>query len=469
MISGTTLLWSLVAAVPALAVLYMTGLLQKALRYIYGDFTPAERNKFILFGSLFFMVIGVYWNLRCVKDAIFNSFIGSESTWQAKILSVFVVLPVVVVYSYLVDIFPRHRLFYAMSVLYAALFFGTALLLDSPTYGIAAPAETRWSFLGWMTYILIESFGSLFPALFYSFLADTTSPETGKKGFFVTATFAQLGAMIGSYIVWSQSKCWGVPFLVKLAAIATLIIIPVVAYINWSIPKEAMQGYQGQGGAAEKKATPGFTEGLRLIFSQPYLLGIFFWIFSFEAVATILDLQFKIFIARETGSSGEYAGVTGSFGVWVSAIALISLLCGVGNIGRKIGLTLSLVVMPLLMISNTVIMFVSPTLAVVYWLMVASKGINYAFGQPAKEQLFIPTTKDAKYKSKAWIDMSGSRSAKATGSGIKGITAMVTSNPVVSLALLTALSLGVCGAWFFVSFYLGRRHKHAVERNEVVC
>lgn len=466
----TSLIAVAVGAV-VLGILYMMGYLGKILRYIYGDFTPTERNKFLLYGSLFFFIIGNYWALRCVKDSIFNAFIGSDYTWQAKILSLIVVFPLVIAYSYLVDIFPRHRLFYAMAVIYAALFFGMSVLLGHGTYGICAPGDTQCKWIGWVSYILIESYGSLLPALFYSFMADTTTPESGKKGFFVTASFAQFGAILGSGLIATQSEFLGVPFLVRIASFATLFIVPMVAYINHAIPKSELAGYQAKGGAAQKKAATGFTDGIKLIFSQPYLLGVFIVIAAFETVATIFDLQFKILIAREMSSANSYAAFSGEFGVWVSVLALASLLLGIGNIGRKIGLKLSLALMPVLMLINTVVMFVSPVLSIAFWVMVFSKGVNYALGQPSKEQLFIPTTKDAKYKSKAWIDMFGSRSSKAAGAGFKGLSNGIShaAGAMAALSFLGVTSVAICLGWFFTTLYLGKKHKHAVENNEVVC
>lgn len=459
-----------IAGVVALGLLYMTGLLQKFLRYIYGDFTPAERKKFVLYGSLFFFIIGIYWSLRCVKDSIFNAFIGSEHTWLAKILSLVVVFPLVIGYSYLVDMFPRHRLFYAMAIIYSAVFIGLAFLLNSSTMGICAPGDTQCKWIGWVSYLLIESYGSLVPALFYSFMADTTTPEAGKKGFFVTASFAQLGAILGSGVVATQSIALGVPLLVGIAGACILIVLPVVFYINRSIPKAELAGYQAKGSGPEKKSS-GFVEGLKLMLSKPYLLGIFVVVAGFEVVTTILDLQFKILIAQSTTGAGEFAAVAGEFGVWVSLVALASLLLGIGNIGRKIGLKLSLALVPLVMILMTLIMYISPVLSVAFWVVVIAKAVNYALGQPSKEQLFIPTTKEAKYKSKAWVDMFGSRSSKATGSALKGASNAVSKafGAAASSAFLSTASILLCVGWFFVTLFLGKKHKHAVENNEVVC
>lgn len=456
----------LVMLIPLCVIFSFTGHLNKILVYIYGSFTRNERNKFILYGVLFFFIIGIYWLLRSLKGPTFNAFIGSRHTWVADIVSIAVVFPMIAGYSYLVDLFPRHRLFYAMSVLYSLLFLGLWVLIKNPEFGMPAPFEQRWRFLGWISYVIIDSFGSLMVVLFYSFMADTTTPAEGKKGFFITTTFAQIGDIVGSLTVAKISRLVGVETLYLLAALITILCIPImVCFIIWFIPKEEFIGYKSQN-IKKEEPEPGFVEGVRLIFSQPYLMGIFVVVSVFEVVATIFDLQFQVLIADYAqGDARVYAEYTGQFGAYVGALALVSILFGVGNLGRKIGLMFSLMIMPLLMMVNLGVMTVSSTLNVAFWVLVLSRGLNYAFGQPAKEQLYIPTSRDAKYKSKAWIDTFGSRFSKASGSGIMGLAYGLGA----SMLIVSGLAFSLCIFWFIIAFYLGRRHKYAIEQDKIVC
>ena len=474
-------IYYIAAAIIGLGVAYATGVLQKAFRFIYGDFTPNELKKFLLYGVLICLIIGVYWELRCVKDAIFSGFVDPRETWKAKWLSLIVVFPLVTIYSYLVDLFPRQKLFYAVATIYAVTFFVIAYLVGNPDWGLYAPKEARWGLLGWTSYVAIESFGTLMVALFYSFMADTTTPESGKKGYFITATLAQVGAIAGSYAV--ASKCADVNVLLNYGAAVILVIPFFVWFILYVTPKEEFAGYQAKGAHEPKKEKKtGFIEGLKLMLSQPYLLAIFFIISAFEIIVTIFDLQFKILIAEFSGGdANKFAAYSGEFGVYLSVLALVSLLFGIGKIGRKIGITLSLSLMPLLLGVNILVMAAAffgwlsfvPVITVVFWIQVVSKGINYALGQPSKEQLFIPTSKEAKYKSKAWVDMFGSRFSKASGSGVKGFQAAMEKAGYFTLGASTMFLMGtsfvICLIWFFVAMFAGKKATTAVERNEIVC
>ncbi len=52
------------------------------LKLLFGDFDPEELKKFLLLGLIFGLIIGIYWTLRPMKDAIFQDIVGA--TWQPR-------------------------------------------------------------------------------------------------------------------------------------------------------------------------------------------------------------------------------------------------------------------------------------------------------------------------------------------------------------------------------------------------
>src|SRR5687768_2632102 len=92
-------------------------------RKLYGSFSREELKKFILLAIIFGFTIGVYWLLRPIKDGIFCKMAGSSNIPLAKLLSLIFVVPLVLIYSKLVDKFPRHRVFYALCTIYGLLAF----------------------------------------------------------------------------------------------------------------------------------------------------------------------------------------------------------------------------------------------------------------------------------------------------------------------------------------------------------
>ena len=97
-------------------------MLKRLATMLWGNFESKEElKKFGILALIFCGIIAIYWALRPMKDSIFNAIIGME--WQplAKILSLIVIFPIVILYSKLVDIFPRHKVFYFLTGLYGSI------------------------------------------------------------------------------------------------------------------------------------------------------------------------------------------------------------------------------------------------------------------------------------------------------------------------------------------------------------
>ncbi len=452
---------------------------------LYGDFSREELKKFLLLAVIFGFTIGVYWLLRPLKDGVFCNIVGASNIPYAKWLSLVIIFPLVMVYSKLVDKFPRHKVFYALCAIYGLLAFAFAYLLHNPVLGLAnvqpftlpnGKIETHHvlaigRLIGWAWYVFIESFGSLMVALFWSFAADTTTPESAKKGYGIIAMGAQAGGIVGPLAVATYAKQYGPVPMAFAAGLGIFGIALMIKYFMSVIPKDQLVGYEAKHETAtqkkHEKEETGFMEGLKLMLSQPYLLAIFAVISLYEIVVTVFDYQLKSMASESLSGAGALSAYLGEYGVWTNGLSLICLLLGINTIGRKLGLTVSLVLLPILIAGFVAAIWMSPTLQVAFWVMVLSKAINYALNQPSKEQLYIPTTKDTKYKAKAWTEMFGSRSSKAAGSGINVLNRFM--DPSMFIAMSSLISFGLIGLWIMCALYLGRTHKKAVTENKVVC
>lgn len=460
-------------------------MLKSFLKSWFGDFTKDELKKFIGLALIFAFTIGVYWFLRTSKDGVFNAIVGFDSQPYAKWLSVFFIIPLTVAYGWLVDRLPRQRVFYALAAIYGvgALFF--ALALNNSSIGLLNPVASPWRLLGWAYYLFVESFGSIMVVLFWSFAADVTTPEAAKRGYPILAIGAQIGAYIGSAVNSGRfGKFTNFIPLIASCAICIILIGLMVRLFLAVVPKEELRSYNTEV-KKESKPKVGMLDGFKFLLSQPYLLGIYASITIYEIIVTLFDFRFKSMVGEDvarivaedpnlpkevigklkTALFNEWSGLMGE---WTAILALASLLLGIGSIGRKLGLTASLVLLPLLLMPCAIYLGLASSLKVAFAVMVISKGINYALYQPSKEQLYIPTSKEAKYKSKAFIEMFGSRSSKAMGSGLN----IVAKSPMLASSfgiISMGFSLSLALAWLLISVYLGRRHKDAVSRNEVVC
>jgi len=164
------------------------------LRALWGDLSETELKKFSVLGAMMMLVIGNYWMLRVTKDGLFDQLVGYRQ-WQpvAKWMSIIVMIVAVLGYSKLLDIFKKSKLIYLFCSFYGLAFIVLSFLIANP--GIIAvgsssvlyplvswiPSKVPGGGIGWVAYLLLESYGSLLIALFYSFVASVMTTGSAKK------------------------------------------------------------------------------------------------------------------------------------------------------------------------------------------------------------------------------------------------------------------------------------------------
>jgi len=428
-----------------------------------------EDKKYGLLAVIFSLIIGSYWLFRPVKDAVFLTMIGNLHQPKAKMISLFVVGFLVLLYSYLVDKYPRHKLLYGITLFYAI---GTAIfafLIWHPETGLSNTVASPDRYLGWFWYMFVESFGSIMVALFWSFVSDTTSPEVAKRRYFSVAIGGQMGGFVCPLLAQQVTYKFGTGIALIIPVVSLFVLLGLVAYYMRHIApfdEQASLEFNQKKAPLEGKPKTGFLEGVRLLFTRPYLFGIFTIVALYEIVVTILDYHFKV-LASTHYTGDALSNYLYSYALWTNGVALLCLFFGVGAVGRKLGLTKTLLLLPSLVACAVLTFNVYPILEIAFIIMVSCKGLNYALIQPSKEQLYIPTSKESKYKAKAWIDMFGSRSSKGIGAAINNFKETLGDD---SFMFITAfVSMGLIGVWAIAAYIVGRIHKQAIKEDRLVC
>ena len=178
---------------------------------LYGpDLPVSEMLRTLCMASTLLFMIGGYWTLRSLKDAVVMALNGVEYIPIAKMASVGVILCVVPIYNGLLDSgMPRHHLFYLFGSVYFALFTCIGALLMHPTIGLANQQMSPYRVLGWISYCGIESFGSVMVSLFWAFANSNFSLKTAKASYGVMVATGQIGSILGPTLVHALSETWG--------------------------------------------------------------------------------------------------------------------------------------------------------------------------------------------------------------------------------------------------------------------
>ncbi|KIX84883.1 hypothetical protein KG892_00975 [Vermiphilus pyriformis] len=453
--------------------------LLSGIRKWFGNLTPSEIYRFTLLGLIFACILGAYWTLKPLKDAIFMSMVGAKQyiPW-AKILSLIVFFPSVIGYSKLIDRLSRYKMIYLLSSFYGLIIIGFGFLFLDPQIGLANTTTDAGRLIGWAWYVIVELYGSLMVALFWGFATDVTSANAARAGFPFVVMIGQLGSVLLPQfltLVSSPEKFGTSAYLVIATGFLILCTIICTYIFSSKIPKAQLHGYKAAETVQSTSAKAGFFKGLKLLFSQPYLLGILSIVGIYEIIVTIFDFNFKTMVEASIAQEWKRTLYLNDYAFWVNITALICLILGAGNIQKWLGVTRTLVIMPCIIAVIVGLFYFYPVISVVWYIMVGAKAFNFALNSPTIKQLYIPTSHDVKYKSQAWIETFGARASKAAGSGINMLQGPLenmlglTAGFGVFVTITTLLSYGLLTCWLLVAVFLGSRYTAAVKENKVVC
>lgn len=448
-----------------------------------------ERLKFVFLGIVFFFVIGGYTIAKEIKDSIFASIIGKDYIPLAKIISMFVLVPAIFVYSFMVDRVRRYQLLMIYSGVFSVGGLLFAYFIGNPTIGLSNTHSTPYRLFGWLFYFFVEGYSPFVVSVFWAFANSISSPEGARRNYPFMVAASKVGGMVGAGVSWyllSQVACdvncsFGSPSDVWVHQVilafssAMLLFVPLVIYLLMkTVGGRFLHGYEavykaekikGKEGK-EKEEKTGIWEGLTLLLKYPYVLGIFGMIYFYEVIATVLS-YLRIGVAQ--ADSHNVAAVSASLFKMVFFVHITGFfmsLFGTSMLMKRLGERTCLMLVPLLSGILLLYLMVETTPTSLIAAFIALKTVNYAFAWPVRESLYIPTIKAIKFKSKSWIDAFGSKFAKAGGSTFNIFVSHLA--PALSLPAHSFFFAGVVAMWFAVALLLGRRFDRAVARNEVI-
>merc|ERR1719498_773130 len=371
----------------------------------------------------------VYWLLRSLKDSIVIALNGRQAIPKMKMTSLVVVFVFVTIYNKLIDILPKHQLFYVIGSFYFLVFSVIGYLLTHETIGLPNKHISEARLLGWISYCSIESFGSIGIALFWSYVNSSMSLKGAKSSFGLIIAISQIGAVLGPTIV-SQAKYLGVPLCYTLGAchLAVVVFLVFIFTLKFGVHKDDLKKAQDKkNGIVNKKKKAGMMEGLFLFAKYGYIRGIFVISCVYYVQETVLDYALKSLADEKfkaefpddpNMATSHLASFLGEFGQRANAITFVMSLLGTSMIINKAGMRIAVLVFPTITVAGMVWVYFCRDLWVVYVVVITMKAGCYCLNNPVKEILYQPTSTACKFKAKSWIDVFGSRGMKAAGASI---------------------------------------------------
>jgi AAA family ATP:ADP antiporter len=417
------------------------------------DARAGEAGTALLLMLNVFVLLTCYYILKPVREAlILSSTGGAEAKSYASAVMVVLLIFFVPAYSSFASRVSRIRLITGVSLFFIACLVGFYLL-----------AQVKVPYLGIAFFVWMGIFNVAIIAQFWSFANDVYTEEQGKRLFAIIAFGSTLGAILGSSVAKLLIQPLGVYQLMLVAAV----LLGVSNLISRTVDQR--ERHRAPREAAEP--TPDTGDGFRIVLRDRYLLGIalLMCVLNFvntngeyilgRTLSSIAEADVRAGLNGATPASDYKQTVIGSyyagFLTWVNVVAALVQLFVVSRFLKWFGVRKALFVMPLISLGGYAIMAVMPVLSIIRAVKVAENATDYSLQNTTRQALFLPTSREAKYKAKSAIDTFFFRSGDVLSAGLVFVGSMIALAPKAFAAINVVLVI----AWLVIAVWIGREHR----------
>lgn len=193
--------------------------------------------------------------------------------------------------------------------------------------------------------------------------------------------------------------------------------------------------------------------GLKVIASSRYLGLLLAVIATTQVTLTLIDYQFNVLVEAAYPDKDVRTGIVGSVYFYIDVISF-ALQVGTGLVVRFLGVTGTLLAVPLLLGAAVTAFLFVPQVLTMAVAKVASKAMDYSIFRAAKEMLYLPLTYSERTQGKAVVDILTYRVAKGgTSFLVLGLNAV--GAPAMAA---TGVALGLLAGWVALTIAIVRRY-----------
>jgi ATP:ADP antiporter, AAA family len=420
---------------------------------LFADVRAGEGVGVILLAvNIFLLLSGYYW-LRSAREALIltdGTLFGLKGPQLAAASAggqALLLLGVVPLYGWLASRVPRMRLIGMTSI-----FFVANLLL----FYLGGQAGLRE---GVVFFIWLGIYNVFIVAQFWAFANDLYTEGQGRRLFPLIGVGMSLGAVAGAATVKPLVERFEVTPYTLMVGAAVLIVVALVLTL---IVNRRESGRAEPSQAAADKTPLGREGGFELVLKDPYLLWIGVLTILLNVVNTTGGFLLRSLIFAE---SSRLPGVerqqefvllfNSSFDAWVSILGLALQMFVTSRVLRILGVRGSLFILPVLALINYSVIAVAPVLAVVRIGKILENSTDYSIQNTLRQALFLPTSREAKYKAKAAIDTFCTRLGDLAQAGI-----VLTGTALgLGVPVFAWMNVVLTGVWLAVAGRIAREHR----------
>ena len=365
---------------------------------IFTEVRAGEGVTALLLAANVFCLLTFYSVLKVVRDALILSESGAVVKSYSAAGQALLLLAVVPLYGAFASRVNRVRL-----VCGVTLFFASHLLLF---YALGVSGMR----VGIPFYLWAGVFNLVVISQFWAFANDLFSAERGKRLFPLVGVGASLGAFVGAGLTFLGFADLGAYRLMLIAAVGLALPALLTLLVH---RRERASGRDHAAAQADRPLAS--TGGFQLVLKERYLFLIALLMIVVNLVNTLgnflLDLMMKAEAQAEIASGvsglGEAALIgtmKGGIDTSVNLLALLLQAFVVSRILKVAGVRGALFILPFVALGSYTLMAFFPVFSVIRLAKILENSTDYSVQNTARHALFLPTSREAKFKAKQAID-----------------------------------------------------------------
>ncbi|NVJ10610.1 MFS transporter [Myxococcus sp. AM001] len=303
-------------------------------------------------------------------------------------------------------------------------------------------------------YVWLSVYNLFVVSIFWSFMADVFASGQSKRLFGFIAAGGTTGMLVGPFLVGRLAEPVGPVNLILISVVLLEVSAQCVRRLSgWA------QDVQHQPAAAQGPVGGGVLAGLRLIVTSPFLLALGLQVLLYAATSTFLYFQEVRLVAAMGNDAASRTALFGDIDFYVQLATLGLQTLVTGRVISWLGLGAGLAVAPVVTGLGFLGLAAMPVLTVLILFKAVRGASHYALERPSREVLFTTVDREARYKSKSFIDTVVYRGSDTVSAWLQGgLTKLGLGTTGLSLA-----AVPLAGLWLGVSLYLARHQRRQAE------
>jgi ATP:ADP antiporter, AAA family len=415
---------------------------------LFSEVRAGEGVTALLMLANIFVTLVSYSIIKVVREPLILLGGGAEvrsysAAGQALLLMLFVPF-----YSWFASRVDRRKLLIGITLFFA---------LNIELFALAVAAHVP--LVGVAFFIWVGIFNIALVAQFWSYANDIYTKPAGDRLFPIIAIGMTAGAPLGSVIAGRLARAEVAPQMI-LQVSALLLLVSLALYLTVNA-RETLRA----GAEADQAALTG-AGGFSLVFKSRYLTLIAVLIALLNVVNTtgeyliarLVSAQAAAAAARESGFNQEawIGGFYGSYQFWVNVAALLLQFFVTSRLVKYLGLRGALLMLPLIALGGYAIVAAGVSFAVVRWVKTAENATDYSVMNTARGLMWLPTSREEKYKGKQAVDTFFVRTGDLVQAGLVYAGTHWLALQVTGFALVNVLLTLV---WLGVALLILREHR----------